>query len=267
MKNKYSVLFLFFFGMGILVSAQHREADAIKKENAEGENAWSFKIEPNIWIPKMKGNINYAHIPRVHVHSSLGDVLKMSKAGGGMLGFEATNGNWAIGTNLIYASARQNVKTGTEILSGRLSEKLFYGEIYLLRMIVPRFDAGVSLNLTSVKPGFDLNIYDPLNDQEYHFKKSVSKTWVDEMFVLRFSNLEHEKWMYRVTGEIGGFSSGPSVLWKMEALTGYRFSHLFYVLAGYKVESLDHEGGHDLTYLRYDMNLFGPVLKLGFNLD
>lgn len=266
MTNKYSVLFLLFFIMGIFASAQHNDLEGDSKGSAEDQNTWTFKIEPNVWIPKMKGHISYANIPKVTVHSSLADVLKMSKAGGGMLGLEATNVNWTVGTSLIYVSARQDVNKGAEILSGRLSEKLFYGEVYLLRKVVPRFDAGVSLQVISVKPGLDINVYDPLNEHQYHFKKSLSKTWVDQMFVLRFSNLGHEKWLYKVTGEIGGFS-GPSMMWKLEALAGYKFSDLFYMFLGYNVVSLDHESGRDLTYLRYDMNLFGPVLKLGFTIN
>jgi hypothetical protein len=51
----------------------------------------------------------------------------------------------------------------------------------------------------------------------------------------------------------------------MQAYAGYRFSKLFQATAGYKIISVDYNKGDGDDRFLFDMDTFGPVLRLGFN--
>ena len=87
------------------------------------------------------------------------------------------------------------------------------------------------------------------------------------MLVARTKNLPNKKFLYTLTGEIGGFGIGSKFSWQLEGLAGYHFSDLFYVMGGYQIISMDYEKGSNNSNFVYDMDMFGPMIKLGFNFN
>ena len=151
-------------------------------------------------------------------------------------------------------------------MDGKLTAKQFSFEAGLLRKITPWLEAGISMNLVNIKSGFDVNLINPISLKPIHLDRNVSKTWVDPMLVARTRNLPNKRFLYNVSGEIGGFEIGSKLAWQLEGLAGYKFSNLFYAMAGYQIISMDYEKGSNNSNFVYDMDMFEPMVKVGFNI-
>jgi trans-2-enoyl-CoA reductase len=51
----------------------------------------------------------------------------------------------------------------------------------------------------------------------------------------------------------------------LQAYAGYRFSKLFQLTAGYGIIGIDYDKGVDKERFIFNMNEFGPVIRIGFN--
>jgi hypothetical protein len=60
--------------------------------------------------------------------------------------------------------------------------------------------------------------------------------------------------------------SQVSFTWQVQGYAGYRFSKLFQTSIGYRIIAIDYDKGTGEDRFRYDMNTFGPNIRLGFNL-
>ena len=235
------------------------------QDSIQPDNSWHFKVEPNMMLPHMKGKASVSRLPNVHVSQSPSDFFEHLKFAG-MLTFEAENKDWVITSDIIYASLAANVKKDPLVLDGKLAAKQFSFEAGLLRKITPWLEAGISMNLVNIKSGFDVNLINPISLKPMHLDRNLSKTWVDPMLVARTRNLPNKKFLYNVSGEIGGFGIGSKLAWQLEGLAGYQFSNLFYAMVGYQIISMDYEKGSNNSNFVYDMDMFGPMIKVGFNI-
>lgn len=226
---------------------------------------WRYSIEPNMMLPHMSGKAGVGHLPIVEVDQSSGDFFSHLKYGG-MLTFEASNDKWVINTDLIYASLAADVKKEPLVFNGHLKARQFNGEVAVLRKISPWLEAGVGGVVTSVKSGFDLTVMNPKTGQLVGLNRTKSQTWFDPMLVVRTMNAPDSKFLYMARGEMGGFGVGSDFSWQLQAHVGYRFSKLFYGLVGYRYMDIKYEKGHGKDYFLYDLNTFGPMIKLGIDL-
>jgi len=85
------------------------------------------------------------------------------------------------------------------------------------------------------------------------------------ILILQQPMAKKKKFIYQFRADIGGFGLGSDLTWQIQAYAGYRFSKLFQITAGYRIMSIDYEKGSGQDRFLYDMNTFGPVLRLGFN--
>ncbi len=97
-------------------------------------------------------------------------------------------------------------------------------------------------------------------------EEHITQTWVDPLLVVRMHLPNSGSWLVQIRGDIGGFGIGSDITWQVQAYGGYRFSELFQVSAGYRVLGIDYETGTEKERFKYDINTFGPVIQLGFNL-
>lgn len=65
--------------------------------------------------------------------------------------------------------------------------------------------------------------------------------------------------------DIGGFLIGSALTWQIQDYFGHRFSPLFQTTIGYRILAIDHDKGSGRVRFVYDINTFGPVVRLGFN--
>jgi len=69
---------------------------------------WNFLAEPYAMFPSMKGNVGIGTLPDATVDADVGDILSHLQMGA-MVYLEASNGNWAVSSDLLYMNLKQDV--------------------------------------------------------------------------------------------------------------------------------------------------------------
>jgi hypothetical protein len=252
MKRPVSVLALLF----LLVTS------AIKLQAQENfENKWKFLVEAYLMFPYMNGSTGVGNLPKVDVDANAGDIFSNLKVGA-MLYVEGSNNNWAVSSDIIYMDLRQDVTPNVLVESGELSAKQFAWELSGLRRVAPWLEVGIGGRLNNMKAGLELvkRVGNPREED-----RSLNKTWVDPIIIVRSKGIVNEKWLLQFRGDLGGFGIGSDFAWQLQAYAGYQFSKLFQLTAGYRIISMDYDKGSGRERFVYDINTFGPVVRLGFN--
>jgi len=248
LKKAYILTFLVsVFALGTSLSQE--------KEKSK----WHYVAEIYLMFPNMSGNIQVAELPPVEVDANVGDIFGHLKMGA-MFYFEATNDNWAITSDLIYMKLGQDVVPGHVVTGGDVTMKQTAWEIAGLKRITPWLDGGLGGRLVSLYTG--LNIETTRETRE----GSASKTWVDPIIIVRSQGAIKDKWLLQFRGDIGGFGVGSDFSWQIQANVGYRFSKLFQTTIGYRYIGIDYDKGDGIERFVYDVDTYGMVLRLGFNL-
>ncbi len=96
---------------------------------------------------------------------------------------------------------------------------------------------------------------------------SLTEDWIDPTFVARATLPLGEKWFFQARANIGGFGigSGSDLFWQIQADVGYRSSEKWQFAFGYRVIDTDYDQGSGSDRFIYDMQNFGPVLKVGYS--
>jgi len=71
--------------------------------------------------------------------------------------------------------------------------------------------------------------------------------------------------LFQVRSEIGGFGAGSDLTWQLQENSGYRISKDFQPSVGYRILSIDCDKGADTERFIYNVDTFGPVIRMGFN--
>ena len=161
-------------------------------------------------------------------------------------------------------SLSQDVPARTLITGGQATAKQFAWEMAGFYRLAPWLEVGVGTLLSSLNSGVGIQLK-TLGGGSRDTSKSISKTWVDPMLIVRWGSNPVKKFIYSLRAEIGGFGVGSDFAWQIQAYAGYRISRLFQVTAGYRIIGIDYNKGSGNNRFLYNMNTFGPVLRLGFN--
>ena len=76
---------------------------------------------------------------------------------GFMLNFEATNGTWAVGSDVLYMSLTEKVASKNEIIGGEITAKQLGWEISGLYRVTPWLELGLGALVNSLNAGLDLS--------------------------------------------------------------------------------------------------------------
>ncbi len=222
---------------------------------------WNFLIEPYLIIPNMKGEVAVRRLPASEVDADAGSIFSKLKFGA-MLYLEAVHveKNWAISSDFIFMDLEQDVRTNMLITGGSVSAKQLAWELAWLKRLAQWLEVGLAGRLVSLESGLDLIT---INGGE---TGSISKTWFDPVIVVRSQGILKEKWLVQFRGDLGGFGIGSDFTWQIQANVGYKFSKLFQASAGYRIIAIDYNKGDGEDRFRYDVNTFGPVVRLGISL-
>jgi hypothetical protein len=246
-----------------ILIAGYTGLNVIGQDSSTGKKKWDFLIEPYLMFPNMNGSIGVGNLPDVKVVAIPGDILSKLQIGY-MLFAEVSNDKWAVNSDMIYANLTMDVKTGTLINSGEATAKQFEWELSGLRRVSPWLEIGVGGLLNSVYSGIVINVNN-LGEGTTDNAKELTKTWFDPMLIARIKSKRGEKFVYQFRGEIGGFGIGSTLAYQLQADAGYQFSKLFRITVGYRLIGLDYEKGSGEERFLYDVDMFGPELKFGFN--
>ena len=224
---------------------------------------WRFLAEPYVMFPYMSGETGIGESLLLPVEANPGDVFDKLQMGA-MLYLEAQKGKWAITSDLVYMKLAQEVTPGTLIKSGEVSAKQLIWEMAGLYRIAPFWEVGIGGRLNDLQVGVDASI-NTIGSDTRDFSGDREKTWFDPLIITRLSTDINNKWLFQFRGDVGGFGIGSDLTWQLQAYAGYRFSKVFQLTGGYRVLSTDFSEGKSPGEFVFDMNEFGPCVRLGFN--
>lgn len=258
---KKSLKFYYLFSLLIVLTLSTSAQDS-----THAKHTWKTLAELYMMFPNMNGTTGLGSLPEATVDMNAGDVFSHLHVGA-MLYFEMANDRWSVNTDVVYTNLKEEVRPGTLINSGQVQVKQLSWEVAGLRKFLPWLEAGIGLRLNSFTNSLDLVTHNIIGGGTTVRNKSMTKTWVDPVIITRIKSAADKKFIYQFRGDIGGFGIGADLAWQVQAYAGYRFTKLFQVTAGYRVISMDYDKGSGEDRFLYDMNTFGPVLRLGFNFN
>ncbi len=242
----------------IAIVAQDAQTAAEDTRKSE----WNYVVEPYLMFPKMKGETQIRNLPPVEVDANVGDIFSQLKMGV-MLYLEANNGSWAISSDLVYMKLAQGATSSLLVESGEVSLTETIWEVAGLKRVSSWLEVGAAARLVSMSTDINL-VFQP--DIIGARSASITESWVDPVIVLRAEHDFNEDWFLNVRGDLGGFGIGSDFTWQIQADVGYKFSNLFHAMIGYRQIGIDYKNGSVTDTFVYDMDTFGLVSRLRFNL-
>ncbi len=232
-------------------------------QTAENGNKWHVLTDIYLMFPYMDGETGIGDLITVPVDADPSDIFSSLKFAG-MLYLEAHNSKWALTSDIVYMNLNQEVTPGTLLHSGTVSAEEFIWEPAGLYRIASFLEIGAGGRLDNIQAGIDVrrNVF-PAGTEEV--TGNGSKTWFDPIIIARLTTDIKDKWLFQFRGDIGGFGVGSDLTWQLQAYAGYRFSRVFQLTAGYRILSVDYDKGADAERFIYNIDTFGPVIRLGFN--
>lgn len=246
--------------MCFLLSSLFIAAQETPDATSETKNtSWNFSVEPYLMFPNMKGDTQIGeNLPALGVDADTDNIFSHLKMGA-MLYMEAKNDNWAITSDFVYMKLGEDVTPTTLVQSGEIEVKETIWELDGYRRILPMLEVGVGLRLVSVSADADIVLFNGQNRSA-----DITETWVDPIIVVRSHNVIKDNFLLNIKGDIGGFGIGSEFTWQIQADAGYKFSDLFHLMVGYRYIGIDYETGSGQDYFAYNIDTFGPEIRLGF---
>jgi len=227
------------------------------------ERKWNFLTDVYLMFPYMDGETGIGNNLILPVDANPGDIFSKLKMAA-MLYLEAKTDKWAITSDLVYMNLKQDVTPGILLYEGEISAKQFVWEPAGLYRIFPFWEVGIGGRLNYVQTSFEGRI-NVLPEGTEEIMGRHSKTWFDPIIITRLSADIKDKWLFQFRADVGGFGIGSDLTWQLQGYAGYRFTKLFQLTAGYRILSTDYNYGEEPKEFIFDVNEFGPVLRLGFN--
>jgi len=228
------------------------------------DGGWHFLIEPYAMFPNMKGDTGIGDLPPVHVDQDPQDIFENLQMGA-MLFFEARNENWAFSSDVLYMDLGADIEGGTLLDDGSVDVSQLGWELAALRRLSPWFELGLGATYNQVDAGVKLDVQNPLTGQTSRVSFGMTEEWIDPTVVARATLPFGDQWFFQARANLGGFGVGSDLVWQLQADVGYRSSDKWRFTFGYRVIDIDYDHGSGADRFVYDMQTFGPVLRLGYS--
>ncbi len=231
---------------------------AIKKSN------WQFLLHPYLMFPNMNGTTGIGQLPDAEVNANADDIFSKLQFGA-MLYAEAYNDRWAITSDIIYMDLSQAIEGKRGIVRGAADVQQLVWELAGLRKLDSWLEAGIGFRLYNIESRLDMDVDSTVLGGGGHRSANLTKTWVDPIVITRFKFPAGTDWLFQVRADIGGFGLGSEFSWQLQGDVAYRISKLFGLMVGYRIIGVDYENGTGNDRFLYDVNTFGPVIRLAFH--
>jgi hypothetical protein len=232
----------------------------------DSSNKYKVYVEPYLMLTSMSGTTAIGNLPPTFVCVPASKVFSYLKIGG-MLYAEVHNDKLAFTSDVFYANLTEDASTKNSVISGTANLKQFLWELEGLYRLSPWLEAGVGARINNITAGVNINYNAPFGGGVTSGSRQKSNTWVDPLIVTRLKTVIHDKWLLQLRADIGGFGVGSQFAWQLQPDIFYRASRLLQLGIGYRVISINYyntKSGSD--YFRYDMQEYGPQIRIGFNL-
>lgn len=232
----------------------------------DSSHKYKVYVEPYLMLTSMSGTTQFGNIlPPTFICIPASKVFSYLKIGG-MLYAEVHNDKLAFTSDLFYANLTQDASTKNNVISGTATLKQFLWELEGLYRLNSWLEVGVGARINNITAGVNINYTPPLGGTPTSGNGQKSNTWVDPLIVTRLKTVIHNKWLLQLRADIGGFGIGSQFAWQLQPDIFYSVSKLFQVGLGYRTISMNYynsKTGSD--YFSYDMQEYGPQIRLGFN--
>lgn len=226
------------------------------------EKKWHFLTDVYLMFPNIDGETGIGEL-LVPIDASAGDVFSNLKIGG-MFYFEAQTSKWALTSDIVFMNLNEDITPGKLIESGEVTGKQFIWEAAALYRLAPFWEVGVGGRLNNLEVDIDANRR-VLPSGTEAVSGSKTATWYDPIIITRLATDINNKWLFQFRGDVGGFGIGSDITWQLGGYVGYRFTKVFQLTGGYRILSMDYNKDVKNTQFVFNVDEFGPVIRLGFN--
>ena len=254
----------FFMAGFVAVSGAHAQDSESKT------NKWQFEITPYFLAAAMNGEAGAGGIT-TDIDMSFEDIWNNLDVG--LMGiFEARKGPWIFALDAVYFRLKDeetNSWTGPNgkvtvdgAVEATLVQQLYQGTVgYRVIDSKTKLDFTGGLRYTIVDNDFDLTL--STNNETFpggQRSLSISESWTDPVFGVRFLAPFSKKWSFFGYGDIGGFSVGSTITYQAIAGLRWQFSKVVSAKLAYRYLYQDFE---DDDFV-WDMVYQGPLIGIGF---
>jgi hypothetical protein len=231
----------------------------------DSSKKYHLYLEPYLMFTSMSGTTGIGRAPNTFICVPASKVFSYLKIGG-MLYAEVHNDKLAYTSDLFYANLTQDASSKNQIVSGTATLKQFWWELEGLYRLNSWLEAGVGARINNITAGInvDATVTNPI-DLSKNWNTSKSNTWVDPLIVVRMKTVIGEKWLLQLRADVGGFGIGSSWSYQLQPDIFYRASRLMQFGLGYRIISMDYSTGSGDSRFLYDMEEYGPQIRIGFN--
>ncbi len=258
MKKSNRILAVISFSLFLFLVC----ANAGLAQSTTSEKKWNFRVDIYLMFPTLDGETGVGNNLTAPVDASTGDIFSKLKMAAMVYG-EAYTEKWAITSDYVFMNLQQEVTPTTLIHSGTVTIKQSIWEAAGLYRLNSFMEVGIGGRLNTLVTDFEgrRNVFPGTEVTTGHH----SVTFYDPVLIARLATVRNEKWLFQFRGDLGGFGVGSDFTWQLQGYAGYRFSKVFQLSAGYRFISIDYNKGSDMEQFTFDMNEYGPVIRLGFN--
>lgn len=231
----------------------------------DSSKTYKLYVEPYLMFTSMSGTTGLGNLPNTFICVPASEVFSHLKIGG-MLYAEVHNDKLAYTSDLFYANLSEDASTKNGVVSGSASLKQFLWELEGLYRLSSWFEVGVGARINNITAGLNVSYSPPLGGTPSSGNASKSNTWVDPLVVVRLKKVVQNKWLFQLRADMGGFGVGSSFAYQLQPDIFYRASKLMQFGVGYRLISMNYnnnKSGSD--YFLYDMQEYGPQIRIGFN--
>lgn len=228
------------------------------------EHKWSIRIEPYFQFASMQGKIGIGALPEAELDANPSDLLGKLKFAF-MLFHEVHNEEWALGSDLMYISLQEDIKNSQHINDGNAEIRQVLWELFAMYRVLDWLELGLGGRLMNINSELSLNVIRPNNEIVYSSEEQ-NQTWFDPIVIVRAKTSANKNWLFEFRGDVGGFGISSKITWQLFGAAGYRFSQLFELFVDYRIIGIDYEQNSGEDNFIYDVNIFGPEIRLRFNL-
>lgn len=223
------------------------------------EHTWKFQLTLYGWASGLNGDVGIRGLPTVDVNVTFADLLKELQ-GAAMASLYATDGEWTVLTDLIWAKVSDQVTVGAGgTVKYEQTQAIVSGLVgYALPVGIPdlQLSATAGVRYNHLKAKLDVN---PL--QFPNVSREGSKDWVDPTIGLMAHYDFNERWFVNALADIGGFGVGSDITSQGFVAVGYNWNERISTAVGYRVLYTDYDKGGFV----YNITQHGPYAGLGIH--
>jgi hypothetical protein len=239
---------------GLLLAGMVHEARS--QDAADGR--WHYLVQPFVMFPNMKGETGIGNLPPAPIDEDPSDIFEHLQWGA-MLFAEARNDRWAFSSDVLFMDLEADVTAGNLIGGGGVDVSQIGWELAAMRRLGPWFELGVGVTYNQIDVDVDVAIGGST------LSAGLEEEWIDPTVVARAGFPIGGKWSFQARANLGGFGVGSDLMWQLQADVGYRRSERWSFAFGYRVIDIDYDQGRNSGRFVYDVQTFGPVLKVGYS--